>query len=128
MGGCSKSERSAAFVSVERSVHQQHELPAHVTGLAHPVRLGDLLQREGLRNREREAPSLDQVTDLGERVNRAASVPAAEPHPVFLRATEVRDRHDVLWAASELDELAKDAAPGDVERLVNAVARAWPSR
>jgi hypothetical protein len=33
--------------------------------LAHPVRLGNLGEREGLRDREREAPGLDQLADLG---------------------------------------------------------------
>ncbi len=36
------------------------------------------------------------------------------------RAGEVGDRHNVLRAAGELDELGQDAAPGDVERDVNA--------
>jgi hypothetical protein len=94
-----------------------------VTVLADAVRLRDLGEREGLRDREREAPGLDQLADLGERVDRAASVPAAERHPVLLRATEVGDRHDVLRAARELDELGQDAAPGDVERGVDAVRR-----
>jgi hypothetical protein len=47
----------------------------------------------------------------------------AERHPVLPRATEVGDRHDVLRAARELDELGQDAAPGDVERRVNAAGR-----
>jgi hypothetical protein len=89
--------------------------------LAHPVRLGHLGEREGLRDREREAPGLDQLADLAERVDRAASVPAAEPHPVLLRASEVGDRHDVLRAAGEFDELGQHPAPGDVERDVDAV-------
>src|ERR1035438_2033435 len=110
-----RRRRSAA------SADQQHELPAHVTVLADAVRLRDLGEREGLRDREREAPGLDQLADLGERVDRAASVPAAERHPVLLRATEVGDRHDVLRAARELDELGQDAAPGDVERGVDAL-------
>src|SRR5271169_127820 len=79
-----------------RRADHQHELPARVTVLADAVRLRDLGEREGLRDREREAPGLDQLTNLGERVDRATSVPAAEPHPVLLRATEVGDRHDVL--------------------------------
>ena len=89
--------------------------------LAHPVRLGNLGEREGLRDREREAPGLDQLADLGERVDRAASVPAAEPHPMLLGAAEVGDRHDVLQTARELDELGKHPAPGDIKRDVNAV-------
>src|ERR1039457_890718 len=82
-----------------RRAGQQHELPAYVTVLADAVRLRDLGEREGLRDREREAPGLDQLADPGERVDRAAGVPAAERHPVLLRATEVGDRHDVLRAA-----------------------------
>jgi hypothetical protein len=46
-----------------------------VTVLADAVRLRDLGEREGLRDREREAPGLDQLADLGERVDRAAGVP-----------------------------------------------------
>jgi hypothetical protein len=42
---------------------------------------------------------------------------------VLLRATEVGDRHDVLRAARELDELGQHAAPGDVERHIDAVGR-----
>jgi len=84
---------------------------------------GNLGEREGLRDREPEAPGLDQLADLAERVDRAASVPAAEPHPVLSGATEVGDRHDVPGAAGELDELGKHPAPGDVERGVGAVRR-----
>jgi hypothetical protein len=39
-----------------------------VTVLAGAVRRRDLGEREGLRDREREAPGLDQLADLGERV------------------------------------------------------------
>jgi hypothetical protein len=42
---------------------------------------------------------------------------------VFLRATEVGDRHNVLWAARQLDKLGQHAAPGDVERHIDAVGR-----
>ncbi len=45
------------------SADQQHELAAHVAGLADAVRLRDLGEREGLRDREREAPGLDQLAD-----------------------------------------------------------------
>jgi hypothetical protein len=54
------------------------------------MRLGDLGKREGLRNPEREAPGLDQLADLSERMDCAAGVPAAERHPVLLGAPEVR--------------------------------------
>jgi hypothetical protein len=57
------------------SADQQPELPAHVALLAHPVRLGNLGEREGLHDRERAASGLDQLTDLAERVDRAAGVP-----------------------------------------------------
>src|ERR1700678_952949 len=110
-------------VAATASADQQHELPAHVTVLADAVRLRDLGEREGLHDREREAPGPDQLADLGQRVDRAAGVPAAEPHPMLLRATEVGDGHDVLRTARELDELGQDAAPGDVERGVDAVRR-----
>ena len=94
-----------------------------MTVLADAVRLRDLGEREGPRDREREAPGFDQLADLGERVDRAAVRPSAEPHSVFLDATEVGDRHDVLRAARELDELGQHAAPGDVERHIDAVGR-----
>jgi hypothetical protein len=113
----------ARTVVAAASADQQHELPAHVTVLADAVRLRDLGEWEGLRDREREAPGLDQLADVGDRVDRAAVRPAAERHPVLLRATEVGDRHDVLRAARELDEFGQDAAPGDVERHVDAVGR-----
>ena len=109
--------------AVRRSAGQQHELPAHVALLAHPVRLGNLGEGEGLRDREREAPGFDQLADLAERVDRAAGVPAAEPHPVLPGAAEVGERDDVPGAAGELDELGQHPAPGDVERDVNAVGR-----
>jgi hypothetical protein len=87
-----------------------------------------LPEREGLRDRAREAPGLDQVADLGERVDPAAGgIPAAERHPVLLRAIEVGDRHDELRAARELDELGQDGAPGDVERRLGARERRWSS-
>jgi hypothetical protein len=44
---------------------------------AHPVCLGNLGEREGLRDREREAPGLDQLADLAERMDRAAGSAAA---------------------------------------------------
>ena len=91
--------------------------------LADPVRLGNLGEGEGLRDREREAPGLDQLADLAKRVDRAAGVAAAEPHPVLPGAGEVGERDDVPGAAGELDELGQDAAPGDVERDVDAVGR-----
>jgi hypothetical protein len=40
---------------------------------------------------------------------------------LLLRTLEVGDRHDVFRAAGELDELGEDAAPGHVERRVDAV-------
>jgi hypothetical protein len=40
-----------------------------VAPLAHPVRPGDLGEREGLGDREREAPRLDQRADLAEHVD-----------------------------------------------------------
>src|ERR1700722_7987396 len=121
--GCLPGPAPAGRRADAASADQQHELPARVTVLADAVRLRDLGEREGLHDRAREAPGLDQLADPGERMDRAAGVPAAEPHPVLLRATEVGDRHDVLPAARELDELGQDAAPGDVERRADAVRR-----
>ncbi len=66
-------------------------------------------------------PDSISCADLGECVERASVVPAAEPHTLLLGACEVGDRHDVLRAARELDELGQDAASGDVERDVDAV-------
>ena len=87
------------------------------------MRLRNAGEREGSRHWKRKAPGLDQLADLGERVQRAAGVPAAEPHAVVPRATEIGDRHNVLRAARQLDELGQDAAPGDVERQVDALWR-----
>src|ERR1700734_3274839 len=94
-----------------------------MTVFADAVRLRDLREREGLRDRERESPGPDQLADPGERVDGAAVVTPAEPDSVLLRALEVGDGHDVLRAACELDELGQDAAPGNVERQINAVGR-----
>src|SRR5215469_13382576 len=105
------------------SANQQHELPSHVALLAHPVRLGNLGERKGLRDREPEAPGLDQLADLAERVDRAAGIAAAEPHPMLPGSAEVGDRDDVPGAAGEPDELGKYPAPGNVERDVDAVGR-----
>jgi hypothetical protein len=102
---------------------QQHELPAHVALLACPVRLGNLGEREGLRDREPEAPGLDQLADLAERADRAAGVPGAEPHPVLAGSADVGDRDHVPGAAGEVDELGEHPAPGDVERDVGAAGR-----
>ena len=52
------------------SVDEQHELAADVLGLAQSVRLRDLLERERLGYRNREATSVDQRADLVERVPR----------------------------------------------------------
>ena len=57
-------------VAAAASADQQHELSAHLALLAHPVRLGGRREREGPRDRERESPGLDQLADLGERVDR----------------------------------------------------------
>ena len=86
----------------DASADQQHELPAYMTVLADAVRLRDLSEWERLRDRQREAPGLDQLADLGDRATGIR--PAAERHPVFLRATEVGDRDDVLRATRKLDE------------------------
>ena len=94
-----------------------------MTLLAYAVRLRDLGKREGPRDREREAPGLDQLADLAERVDRAAGIAAAEPHPMFPGAAEVSDRDDVAGTVGELDELGKHPAPGDVERNVDASGR-----
>ena len=82
----SKSVRSTACPV---SADQQHELPAHVTVLADAVRLRDLGEREALR---RTSPLLN-VT------------------PYSCAPPLVGDRHTVLRAARELDELGQDAAP-----------------
>jgi hypothetical protein len=50
----------------------------------------------------------------------AAGIAAAEPHSVLPGAAEVGDRHDVPDTAGEFDELGQHAAPGDVERQVDA--------
>jgi hypothetical protein len=64
-----------------------------------------------------------ELTDFGEHVDRTPGVPTAECHPVLLRASEVGDSHDVLWAVRELDELRRHAAPRDVERHVDVAGR-----
>ena len=92
-----------------------------MTLLARAVRLGNVGERERLRDREREASGLDQLTDLAERVDRAAGVAPAEPHPIPLGAGEIGDRDDVLSLAGQLDELGKHPTPGDIERDVDAV-------
>jgi len=56
---------------VQRSGRGRHsdrddELPADVTLLADPVRLRNIGEGKGLRDREGEAPGLDQRADLGE--------------------------------------------------------------
>jgi hypothetical protein len=54
------------------SADQQHELPTYVALLAHPVHFGNLREREGMHDREREAPGLDQLADSAQGVDRAA--------------------------------------------------------
>ncbi len=72
------------------------------------------------------------VWDAGrlKRVDRAARVTRAEPYAITLRAGKVGDRDDVLRIAREFDELGRDAAPGDIERQVDATGseRADPLR
>jgi hypothetical protein len=64
------------------------------------VRLRDLGEREGLRDREREAPGLDQLADLGERVDRAhRNADLAGPR---MRIGEIHDLEDL--GATELAE------------------------
>jgi hypothetical protein len=48
-----------------------------VTTLADTVRLGNLGEREGLRDREREAPGLDQLADLSASSGSQAMSPTA---------------------------------------------------
>ncbi len=92
-----------------------------MTAFTGALRLRHLGQREGLDDRDREAAGFDQLADPGQCVDGATGVPAAEPHPMLPCAGEVGDRDDVLRAARELDELGQDAAPGDIERRVDAV-------
>src|SRR6266550_7417653 len=109
---CSADGR-VRHVAAAASAHQQHEFPAHVTVLADAVRLGNLGEREGLRDREGEAPGLDQLADLGERVDCAAGTPLLNVTPVLLRATEVGDRHDMLggkWSRRPSRELRATGA------------------
>ncbi len=87
------------------------------------MRLRDLGEWEGLRDREREAPGLDQRADLVERIDRTPGLAAAERHPVLPRAHEVGNRHDVLWPARQLDQLRQDATPGHVQCDVHPVGR-----
>src|SRR6476620_9941595 len=111
---------AVVLVAADCSSDEQHELSAHVTRLADAMCLRDVGQRECLPHREREPPGLDQVTYLGQRVDRAARVTLAEPHAVALRPSKVGDRDDALRTACEFDELGQDAAPGDIERQVDA--------
>jgi len=106
------------------SADEQHDLSAHLAVLADAVRLRDIGEWEGLYDRKREVPGLDQLADLGERVQRAAGVTSAERHPVLLCPTEVSDCHDVIRGARKLDELGQDAAAGDVERATPSGASA----
>lgn len=94
-----------------------------MTVLADAVRLGDVGERVCAGDRKCEVSRLDQLSDLGEHMDRAAVVPTAEHDPVAPRAGEVRDRHDVGGAAGELDEFGQYATPRDIEREIDAVGR-----
>ena len=57
VAGTSSTARPPASAGpAHRRAGHQHELPTHVTVLADAVRLRDLGEREGPRDREREAP------------------------------------------------------------------------
>ena len=91
---------------------------------AEPVRLGNLVERERLRDREREPPGLDQLADVLERVHRSRGVrvrAGAKPHAGRLGAGVVGDRDYVLGAASQLDERRERAAARRVDGGVDAV-------
>jgi hypothetical protein len=119
---CGRGDQAAVVLAAaDCSVDQQHELSAHGTRLADAVCLRDVGQRECLADREREPPGLDQVPDLGRRLDRAARVTSDEPHVVTLRAGKVGDRDDVLRIACEFDELVPDGAPGDIERQFDTI-------
>ena len=95
-----------------------------MAGLAQPVGLGDLVERERLRHRQREPARLDQLADVLERVHGSRGPrPAAEADAGRLRAGVVGDRDHALGAAGELDERGKGAAAGGVERGVDPVGR-----
>jgi hypothetical protein len=88
-----------------------------VTVLADAVRVGDLGEREGLRDRERETPGLDQLADLGEGMDRAAGLSAAEPHPVLpgsAKSATVTTRP--VPPESSMGS-ASNPAPGDVDAV-----------
>lgn len=119
--------RAAAHCSASRldraSAHQQHQFAARVSLFAYAVRLGDLGERERLRDRESEAPCLDQRADLTQHMDRPPGFAAAEAHPVPPRAGEVGDREDVLRPACLFDELGQHLASGSVERETAPVRR-----
>jgi hypothetical protein len=94
-----------------------------VTVLADAVRLRDLGERKVCATGDEKRPdSIRSPISASAWTARPAS-PLLNLTPYSLRAVEVGDRQDVLRAARELDQFEQDAAPGDVEREVDAVGR-----
>ena len=96
--GRSAGRPAPASTSSER----QDELAAHVAALAEAVRLGGVLEREGLGDRLREAAGRVEIGGDAERLpgHRLRGDPRAV-------VAEVGDRDDLLRVAGELDQVAR---------------------
>src|SRR4051794_4716015 len=119
------TRRSQRTDSRGRLSRHEHELSAHVTLLAHAVRVARLGEREGLRDRRLQAPGLEQRRGLAERLG-GPEVAAAGDLDAERRGAEVGDRRHAGGVAGERDELRDVALAGRVEREVDSLRRQRP--
>ena len=115
------------------SVDEQDELSADATGLANPMRFGDVGGRERLSDGQGEPSGAEQLGDQREGVGGPSGVASAEAHLVLPRSGEVGDRDDVLRSAGELDQAGQESPFFGLERVGSgaisrsAAGRAGPS-
>src|SRR4051812_41810866 len=114
-----RSQRTDSRRALSR---HEHELSAHVTLLAHAVRVARLGEREGLRDRRLQAPRLEQRRGLAERLG-GPEVAAAGDLDAERRGAEVGDRRHAGRVAGERDEVRHGALARGVEREVDALGR-----
>jgi hypothetical protein len=76
-----------------------------VSVLTDAVRLRDLVEWVGSLDGKPKAPGFDERSYFSKRVKGVAVKAAAEAHVVPFRSVEVGERHHVLRAASEIDQV-----------------------
>ena len=86
-------------------VDYQHEPASNVPVLTDAVRFRDLVEWIGSLDGKPKAPGFDERSYFSQRVKGVTLKAIAEAHLVLFRSVDVGERHHVLRAASEIDQL-----------------------